>query len=279
VSRRRAAAADTSFGLGLTPVRVASPAVRPMPAPTPLVASAPLPPPKPRPRPAPVRIAPQPVQPEAPVVSLPATPWGRIAAECPDHRSVDAHELPADRWTCACGWIGSALRGHRCGGVTVLDRLAWVHVTTHDGGPVQCVPGTLARVLRWTTVEPGRAGVERHVHETPLACPRFEPVDGRGAVTAAYSAAEASGRRACADAPTVTERRACGCSPAGLCVVARALVERIDERRRLRDAGADAPRAVWRHAHGLTETVLRAHLRGVALTCVRGMWRAVGIRG
>jgi hypothetical protein len=56
------------------------------------------------------------------------------------------------------------------------------------------------------------------------------------------------------------------------------LVERVEERRRLRDAGAEVPRAVWRHAYGLTETVLRVHLRGVSLTCARGMWRAQAIR-
>ena len=282
---RRRAAADSSYGFGLgldaaQPITPPKPRAKPVAA-TPAAAplAAPLAPPKPRP--APVRPAPAPAAAPAaaPVVALPTTPWGRVAAECPDHRGVDAHELTTERWTCACGWTGERLAEHRCGGVATLERRAWVHVTLNDGGPVQCVQGALARVLRWTTVEPGRDGLVRVPHETPLARPRFEPVDGRGCVTAAYSAAEEAGRRVCADALTASERRACGCSPAGLCVVARALVNRVDEQRMLRDAGTEVPRAVWRHAYGLTETMLRAHLRGVALTCVRGMWRAQAIRG
>lgn len=270
MSRRRTAA-DTSYGLGLSaPVRSAS---------APVAAPAPQPAAKPRPRPAPVRIAPTPAPVAAPVVALPATPWGRVAAECPDHRGVDAHELAVDHWTCSCGWNGARLAEHRCAGVAVIERRAWVHVERTSGGPVRCVPGSVERVYRWDTLE-WRGGLVRVTHEKPRR-PRFVPADGLAyvdRVSTAYSAAEDAGRRVCADAPAATERRACGCSPAGLCVVARALVERVEERRRLRDAGAEVPRAVWRHAYGLTETVLRVHLRGVSLTCARGMWRAQAIR-
>lgn len=265
MSRRRATADAHSYGLGL--------GLPSAPAPQPAPAT------KPRPRPAPARIASVPAA--APVVALPSTPWCRVASECPDHRGVDAHELAVDHWTCSCGWTGTALAGHRCAGVALLQRRAWVHIERTSGGPVRCVPGAVERVYRWDTLEWTRAGLTRVSHTKPRA-PRYVPVGGLAYVdrlSSAYSAAESAGRRPCANAPTVAERRACGCSPAGLCVVARALVEQIEERRRLRAAGAEVPRAMRRPALVTTETVLRAHLAGVALTCVRGMWRAQAIRG
>jgi hypothetical protein len=163
--------------------------------------------------------------------------------------------------------------------VALLEGRAFVHVGFAEGEPICCVPGALARSLRWTTAEPGRTGLERHQHATPLARPRYEPIDGRGRVTAAYSAAEEHGRRVCVGAPVATTQ-ACGCSPAGLCTVARALVARIDERRMMDAAsGGRLPRAAWRHAYGMSQVVLRAHLRGVALTYAGGRWRARAIRG
>jgi hypothetical protein len=273
VSRRRATADAQSYGLGIAPATPATPARAPAPQPTAPVA-------KPRPRPAPVRIAPAPAPIASPVAAYPSTPWGRVAAECPDRRGVDAHELLVDHWTCSCGWTGARLADHRCAGVALLERRAWVHIERTSGGPVRCVPGAVERVYRWDTLE-WRGGLVRETHEKPRT-PRFVPVDGLAyvdRVSTAYSAAEDSGRRVCADAPTVAEKRACGCSPAGLCVVARALVERVEERRRLRDAGAETPRAVRRHAYGLTDVVLLAHLRGVALACVGGRWMAQAIRG
>jgi hypothetical protein len=275
VSRRRAASDATSYGLGLNlptqPLAPPKPLAKPAPAP-PAVLRTPTPVRREPPPPAPVQVA--------PVVELPRTPWGRVAAECPDRRGVDAHELTTEHWTCSCGWTGAALAEHRCAGVAALERRTWLHIERSCGGSLRCVPGAIERVYRWDTLE-WNGGLVRVTHEKPRA-PRYVPVDGLAyvdRVTSAYSAAEDAGRRACADAPAVAEKRACGCSPAGLCVVARALVERVEERRALERAGAEVPRAVWRHAFGMTDAVLRAHLAGVAVTYANGRWWAQAIRG
>lgn len=282
MSRRRATADAGSFGLGIAPAQATAPV-------------APLAPPKPRAKPAPVPAAPvalrapTPIRREPPpalapvapvVVEHPRTPWGRVAAECPDRRSVDAHELATEHWTCSCGWAGSALSEHRCAGVAALERRAWVHIERSCGGSLRCVPGAIERVYRWDTLEWGRGGLVRVTHEKPRA-PRFVPVAGLAyvdRVTSAYSAAEDAGRRVCADAPAVSEQRACGCSPAGLCVVARALVEQIEERRALEAVSAETVCVVWERTFAMTALVLRAHLAGVVATYANGRWWTQAIR-
>lgn len=261
-SARRRAAAYTSYGLGLG-----------LPAPQPVAT------PKPRPKPAAVPARPAAVPVTTALVVAPPTPWGRVAAECPDRRSINTHEIATEHWTCSCGWTGARLSEHRCAGVVVVERRAWVHVQRADGGTVRCVPGRLEHVYRWDTLE-WRGGLVRIANEKPRA-PRFVPIDGLGyaeRVTTAYSAAEDVGRRVCAVAPAVAERRACGCSPAGLCVAARALVEQIEERRALSGVDAETVRAVWERAFAMTSLVLRAHLAGVAATYASGRWWTQAIR-
>lgn len=274
MSRRRAIADAGSFGLDIAPAQpLVQPKPRAKPAPIP---AAPVPtahvvlraptPIRREPPPAPAPVAPV-------VVEHPCTPWGRVAAECPDRRGVDAHELTTEHWTCSCGWTGAALAEHRCTGVAALERRAWVHVERSSGGSLRCVLGAIERVYRWDTLE-WRGGLVRVTHEKPRT-PRFVPVDGLAyvdRVTSAYSAAEDAGRRVYAEALAVSERRACGCSPAGLCVVAQALVEQIEERRALDAVNAETVRAVWQRAFGMTSLVLRAHLAGVAVTYANGRW-------
>ena len=146
MSRRRATADASSFGLGIAPAApLAPPKTRAKPAATP--AAPVLTPPAPR-APAPVRREPPPTAPvAAPVVEHPRTPWGRVAAECPDRRGVDAHELATEHWTCSCGWTGERIAEHSCAGVTALERRAWVHIERTSGGPVRW----FERLRSWRT--------------------------------------------------------------------------------------------------------------------------------
>lgn len=115
---------------------------------------------------------------------LPLTPWGRVAAECPDGRSVDEHEVPAER-----------IHG------LLVERWCWVHVCRASGGPVRCVPGRPVYERHWDVLE-FHGGA---LHRTTVGGWRkmvYEPAEGLAyadCVTAIYSAAEDSGRRIGAD--------------------------------------------------------------------------------
>ncbi len=185
-------------------------------------------------------------------VAAPSTPWGHVAAECPDGRSEAEHEHPFER-----------LAG------LLVERWSWVHVRRAAGGPVRCVPGRPVSAQSWDLLE-FISGELRRRTVTSWRRAAYEPADGLAyvdTITRAYAAAEDAGR----GRGTAT-KRACGCGPGGLCVAAMELRNRIAERDEYARINPRFVRAVWNRANALTEILFSLHLGGVATVYLNG-WR------